>query len=361
MKRNLIMLAVVAMLGPTMAYGQAVDQCMELLRLSRTSFRTVISERQFQDTKLLFCDEYNRSRQDGKSANYAGSWELLSVSMGTARRTEDNVASKYCRFEGDKRKLEASFEEYINGIDPGAYGAYQACVAARQDGVHISLLGEITQDLMELRVEHTSSTGKEAAELTWSSSAPVNCYVDREGEASGSRRFSLAINERVVLVCSRDDPGTSPVLQPDYVNVVRNNGNASVSVSWPKYDHQGTPYQTLEQFRKQIDTELSNLRDKINNNVVALEISSGELASLGDKVNNSVATMETLRGEIGQRISECRVCFREVERSSQCQGAWDTCSGWSNARNTGDWTEAFRDDTDRRAGGCQYQWRLECR
>ena len=51
-----------------------------------------------------------------------------------------------------------------------------------------------------------------------------------------------------------------------------------------------------------------------------------------------------------------RICFKETERSSQCQGPSHTCSGWSNSPA---WSESFRDDTDNRAGGCQYQWRIE--
>ena len=51
-----------------------------------------------------------------------------------------------------------------------------------------------------------------------------------------------------------------------------------------------------------------------------------------------------------------RICFKETERSSQCQGPSHTCSGWSNSPA---WSESFRDDTDNRGGGCQYQWRIE--
>ena len=63
-------------------------------------------------------------------------------------------------------------------------------------------------------------------------------------------------------------------------------------------------------------------------------------------------------------LSECwalhagiRVCFKETERSSQCQeGPSHTCSGWSFSPA---WSEAFRDDTDNRGGGCKYHWRIE--
>ena len=149
--------------------------------------------------------------------------------MGTSSTTEDNVASKYCRFEGDTRELEGSFEEYVEGIDPGAYRAYQTCVEARQDGVGIEVMN-VDSDHLNLRVSYVTSEGNAPAELTWRSSAPVNCLLDREGEEPSSRRFALRLNERVVLACSRDNPCVAPVFQPDYVNVVRNNGDAAISV-----------------------------------------------------------------------------------------------------------------------------------
>mmetsp|Transcript_15854 Transcript_15854/g.32537 ORF Transcript_15854/g.32537 Transcript_15854/m.32537 type:complete len:259 (-) Transcript_15854:115-891(-) len=55
--------------------------------------------------------------------------------------------------------------------------------------------------------------------------------------------------------------------------------------------------------------------------------------------------------------SSCQVCFHETEGSSQCQGTDYTCSGPSTAPA---WTEAFRDDTDKRSGGCKYSWSLRC-
>eukprot|EP01084_Bolivina_argentea_P088141 159140_1 len=58
-------------------------------------------------------------------------------------------------------------------------------------------------------------------------------------------------------------------------------------------------------------------------------------------------------------VHECRLCFQEVEHTSdnQCQGARNTCSGWSKSPV---WSAVFRDDTDNRGGGCKYQWKFQC-
>ncbi|CAF4222188.1 unnamed protein product [Rotaria magnacalcarata] len=56
-------------------------------------------------------------------------------------------------------------------------------------------------------------------------------------------------------------------------------------------------------------------------------------------------------------VYACRVCFQETEGSSQCQGNRNSCSGWSTSPQ---WTAHYRDDTDGRAGGCAYFWKIEC-
>ena len=267
MKTTLTTLAAIAMIWTTTAYAQ--EHCVDLLRLSRTSSRTVTSERRFQDAKLHFCDEYSRSRQEGRSANYGGSYEALSFSMGTSSTTEDNVASKYCRFEGDTRELEGSFEEYIEGIDPGAYRAYQTCVEASQEGVGIELM-HVDSDRLDLLVSYVTSEGNAPAELTWRSSAPVTCLVDREGD-DDSRQFTLELNERVTLGCSRENPRMEPVLQPDYVSVVRNNGNAAVNVSWPKYNEQGVRYETVDELQQRLDANVAALRAELQSIDSSLE------------------------------------------------------------------------------------------
>ena len=74
----------------------------------------------------------------------------------------------------------------------------------------------------------------------------------------------------------------------------------------------------------------------------------------------TVATKNALELVESTIIKSCRICFKETEGSSQCQGNRNSCSGWSNEENMS-WTSPFRDDTDRRDGGCKYQWRIECR
>ena len=56
----------------------------------------------------------------------------------------------------------------------------------------------------------------------------------------------------------------------------------------------------------------------------------------------------------------CQVCFRETEGSSQSQRNRHSCRRWTTVDYPA-FTDAFRDDTDNRSGGCLYSWYLDCK
>jgi len=90
-------------------------------------------------------------------------------------------------------------------------------------------------------------------------------------------------------------------------------------------------------------------------------VSTADEQSVEQKGNEYDRAIQDLKGKVARleqvAVKACRVCFKETEGSSQCQGYRYSCSGWSTSP---DWTLEFRDDTDNRAGGCQYHWMIEC-
>ena len=84
-----------------------------------------------------------------------------------------------------------------------------------------------------------------------------------------------------------------------------------------------------------------------------------QLQQLGSRLDSSVTSLtSSVQSVSSSAVKRCRVCFYESEGSSQCQGNRNSCSQWSDAG--AGWTQAFRDDTDNRGGGCHYQWKVEC-
>ena len=82
---------------------------------------------------------------------------------------------------------------------------------------------------------------------------------------------------------------------------------------------------------------------------------------LKSEVNSVLDTVNNQNSQIYLRAKGCRICFREIEGSSQCQQNRHTCTGYTSVGSTSSgWTAPFRDDTDNRGGGCTYQWIVEC-
>ena len=95
---------------------------------------------------------------------------------------------------------------------------------------------------------------------------------------------------------------------------------------------------------------------------------------LRDRIQNLEVNADRVQRELEQHshgmmdamITQCRICFKETEGSSQCQETRESCSAWSGRNDVngvvvGNWTKPFRDDTDHRPGGCNYQWMVQCK
>ena len=104
-----------------------IDQCANIIRMSRLSSLIVQSEASFENHKEHFCREYNRSKQASRAGHFGASYKILSISMGTSSASYEAIASRYCKADGSTISSDSDYKEYIERIDPGAWDAYQAC------------------------------------------------------------------------------------------------------------------------------------------------------------------------------------------------------------------------------------------
>jgi len=104
---------------------------------------------------------------------------------------------------------------------------------------------------------------------------------------------------------------------------------------------------------------LSSRMDAVGSQVNAVQSQIVSLSSRMDTFGSQIQTVQSRVNALSsaRSVTRCRLCFREIEGSSQCQRSRNSCSGWSNSPS---WTSPFRDDTDGRGGGCTYQWLVEC-
>ena len=87
----------------------------------------------------------------------------------------------------------------------------------------------------------------------------------------------------------------------------------------------------------------------------------GKSCPIGKVLRGFTSTGSTICESLSGFIQKCRICFKETEGSSQCQGVRNSCTAWASVTNGASWTKKFRDDTDGRSGGCKYQWSMECK
>jgi len=119
---------------------------------------------------------------------------------------------------------------------------------------------------------------------------------------------------------------------------------------------------TLQSQMQTIKLQISALSSRMDALGSHIQTVESQLPSLSSRMDTFGSQVQTAQSQITalsstSSVTRCRLCFREIEGSSQCQRSRSSCSGWSTSPS---WTAPFRDDTDGRGGGCTYQWRIEC-
>ena len=240
----------------TTSVGAQQNQCLELVRLSRMKTQTIMSQSQFASTVNAYCEERSNSSSAAVSAGGAGY-------SASASRAEASYG-KFCSRDTDDRGSESDYNEYMEGVQPGAYAAFAACEAARNnDGVQFEMSKAPTRDRLVLGIFNRTNTG-DTADMQWDGSDPVTCQW--AGDAGGTPRRTLQPNERAFLECRRSTFDSEPLREPDAVDVFRADGGdaAVLNIPWPKYGPDNSPVQTLEEIRQQIDTEVARLQNEVN-------------------------------------------------------------------------------------------------
>lgn len=238
----------------------AQDQCLELIRLSRMKTETLMSQSQFRSTLNAHCEERANARSEGASVGVYGTGDA------SYARAEASYG-KFCSKDTDDRGSESDYQEYVEGVQPGAYAAYAACTAARaEDGVQFEMSEAPARDRLVLAVYNKTST-ESTARMSWRGSAPVTCQWD--GEEAGTLERIVGPLERVILECIRDSFDSPPLMEPDSVNVIRADGGRApmLNIPWPKYDEYEDPVPSLFDIRRDLTEELEYLTQRL----IALE------------------------------------------------------------------------------------------
>ena len=238
--------------------GAQHDQCLELVRLSRMKTQTVMNQSQFRSTVNAYCDERSDSSAEAGSAGVSGYFSA------SASRAEASYG-KFCSKDTDDRGSESDYQEYMEGVQPGAYAAYAACTAAlNNDGIQFEMAGQPVRDRLSVAVYNRTDSNA-TADMEWNGSDPVTCQWSGR-DAGTPKRTTLEPNERTVLECRRSSFNSEPLRDPDAVDIFRADGGTApaLNIPWPKYEPDGDAVQTLDEIRQQLDTEVARLQSEVN-------------------------------------------------------------------------------------------------
>ncbi len=247
------------------AIAHAQQDCYEVIRLSQTEERSLVHQSRFEELRSNFCEDYQQSQSQGRSTNISGSFKAFGAAFGSNSTDVQSLASTYCREDKRSGSQEDRYEGYVRDVASGAWDAYSQCLASAQDGVKFSDF-VLRRDVLQLRIRYESSNSDSFARLKWTGSQPVYCQWDvRDSDVGDDEsRVSLGNMVSTTLRCSRKSFNAQPKAEPDFVQIIRENGNrGALSVDWTKYDSNGMPIATLEEIRADVDRELRTFREEL--------------------------------------------------------------------------------------------------
>jgi hypothetical protein len=217
--------------------------CESLIGLSK-----VVTTTTSDKTALAnFCNEYRSHHADSSSHNFGASYKFLSASYGSSGASVDDVASRYCSAGADLSARADAYKQYVEAIAPGAYEAYESCVANTGKDLVFSLNeGSILPtDFMLTASFKSSIVGVMSVNVEASSSSGVAC----KWNGTNSSKKSLPSGGSAILTCSRKDQS-----RKSSVTVVGTSIASAppVVMPWKAYDKDGNPKDTIVSMAEQI-------------------------------------------------------------------------------------------------------------
>jgi hypothetical protein len=224
------------------AYG---EDCTNVLALSRDLSTSLSDNASVQTAAQQFCSQYKSYLTSHDSTSFGANYlDILSGSYDNSNSNITETASRYCSAADNYNAYSDSYERYIDKIDPGAFGAYDACIKSEERKLAFNAKPEsILPDEFSMSVAFTEP-GNAKADLVYSSSNSVNCTWSN----SHSSNTTIQSPGAVILSCKRGSHST-----PSYVRVVRTNGEDDFILPWQAYTDEGTPINILNNYQESLD------------------------------------------------------------------------------------------------------------
>lgn len=200
-------------------YGIAQNSgCEAIIALSRISNSQFYSAEKVQAEAQEFCSEYQKYKSNGKLSSIGASYKLFSGSAAKTSSSVEEIASKYCGGSSSSSADKNAHRTYVESIAPGAYLAYDRCLAMGSRGVFTTILSRDNSKLI-LQVSHKTDNFNDKAHVTFVPSGNASCtWQDNEGlpperaiDGNTTRLIectrSAGVVEETSVVVARTDTG----------------------------------------------------------------------------------------------------------------------------------------------------------
>jgi hypothetical protein len=261
------MLTAVAISSSLMISPMAYADCTDVISLSKTISQKTADKNSFESSAKAFCSEYKKGTTQTKSANYGISYGYIAASMGTAKASEEQIASQVCSSEEGKDVKKDVYKEYIETISANAYTAYEACERLRTSSISIEPQDKLSTEVSFLVQNARPSTAP--ALMQYSATLGVSCLWESDG--SDSKKFSLVTGASVTLRCKRENASKKGSVTILDTSVAANN---SLTIPWGTYDKDDNPVDQLLLLNKKLTEAmdaLANTTALLKGGVIAFE------------------------------------------------------------------------------------------
>lgn len=156
------------------------SSCEAIIQMSRVSNSQYYSATKVQAEAQEFCNEFQKYKSSGKLSSIGASYKLFSGNAAKTSSNVEDIASKYCGGSSSNSADQNAHRTYIETIAPGAYLAYERCLAMGSHGVHTTILSRDNSKMI-LQVSHKTGSSSDKALMTFTASGSAQCaWLDKK-------------------------------------------------------------------------------------------------------------------------------------------------------------------------------------
>lgn len=237
------------------------EECTSVIALSLLQNKIISSKSEVESSAYWFCSEYSRNQGSSNSSSFGASYHFLAATFASGSASVDDVASKYCSAQNNYAASVNAYNSYIETIAPGAYQAYEQCIAAKKTMLFDINEGSVLPKQFAMSVAFTQP-GPASATLQASPSDGVTCAWNGLAAGAGNLpKVSIHSPSSATLLCHRQDASNKA-----FVTIAHTNGSESITIPWKAYTPEGVAVDLVDSLKRNVSTaedQIKNIKAKV--------------------------------------------------------------------------------------------------